>query len=201
MANFLIGCLNKSAPGKYYLIACKQLDKVNHVTMVRFINDTFMNFFLPEIVPTNKILLMVSNAASYMVKAGQQLLKVLYPNLVHVTCLAHGLNRVVEEIRNSFPTVNSLISNVKKIFLKSPLRIQIYKEKLPINTHLSPEPIITRWLTWLNAACFYAEHSLPIKELIILSFEETNIGAISKCKSILENRSLHNELCFIKLLL
>uniref|UniRef100_A0A6P7GZA6 Uncharacterized protein LOC114348782 n=1 Tax=Diabrotica virgifera virgifera TaxID=50390 RepID=A0A6P7GZA6_DIAVI len=131
-----------------------------------------MNFFLPDIVPTNKILLMVSDAASYMVKAGRQQ-KVLYPNLIHVTCLAHGLNRMTEEIRNSFPTGNSLISNVKKIFLKSPLRIQIYKEKLP-NTPLPPEPIITRWGTFLKPACFYAEHFLPIKELI-LSFEETKI--------------------------
>jgi hypothetical protein len=65
-----------------------------------------------------------------MVIAGQQL-KTTYPNLVHVTCLAHGCNRVAEHIRNEFPDVNVLISSVKKVFIKSPLRVQLYREKLP----------------------------------------------------------------------
>jgi hypothetical protein len=43
-----------------------------------------MNFFAPNVVPTDKILLMLSDAAPYMVKAGQQL-KTMYPNLVQVT--------------------------------------------------------------------------------------------------------------------
>src|SRR5258705_13193929 len=65
-------------------------------------------------------------------------------NLVHVTCLAHGLNRVAESIRMQHPQINGLISNVKKVLLKSPLRVQIYKEKLP-DVPLPPEPVITRW--------------------------------------------------------
>jgi hypothetical protein len=84
-----------------------------------------MNFFAPNVVPTDKILLMLSDAAPYMVKAGQQL-KTMYPNLVQVTCLPHG--RVAEHIRNEFPDV---ISSVKIVFIKSPLRVQMYREKLP----------------------------------------------------------------------
>ena len=41
-------------------------------------------------------------------------------------CLAHGLNRVGEEIRSKYPKVNKLVSNVKKIYLKTPLRISIF---------------------------------------------------------------------------
>jgi hypothetical protein len=40
-------------------------------------------------------------------------------------------NRVAEHIRNEFPDVNVLISSVKKVFIKSPLRVQLYREKLP----------------------------------------------------------------------
>src|SRR5258705_300655 len=78
-------------------------------------------------------------------------------NLIHVTCLAHGLNKVAESIRIQHPQINGLISNVKKVLLKSPLRVQIYKDKLP-DVPLPPEPVITRWGTWLNAAIFLANH-------------------------------------------
>lgn len=195
IANLLIGVLSSSFGGKSYLIACKQLDKTNHLTILRFVNEALMNFFRPEIVPTEKILLLLSDAATYMVKAGQQL-KMLYPNLIHVTCLAHGLNRVAEEIRNQFPDVNALIGNVKKIFLKSPLRIQLYKEKLP-NVNLPPEPVITRWGTWLNAATFYALHFTSIKELI-MDLEEVNNQAIKKCQALFKKETLGAELAFIQ---
>jgi hypothetical protein len=71
-----------------------------------------------------------------MIKASANL-NIFYKNLIHVTGLAHGINRVAEEIRCQFPLVNSLISNVKKI---SPLRVQVYKEKLPNVPPLPPEP-------------------------------------------------------------
>jgi hypothetical protein len=73
-----------------------------------------------------------------MIKASANL-NIFYKNLIHVTGLAHGINRVAEEIRCQFPLVNSLNSNVKKIFIKAPLRVQVYKEKLP-NVPLPPEP-------------------------------------------------------------
>jgi hypothetical protein len=49
-----------------------------------------MNFFRAEVVPTEKKFLMLSDAVSYMVKAGHQL-KLLYSNSIHSTCLAHAL--------------------------------------------------------------------------------------------------------------
>lgn len=68
-----------------------------------------------------------------MNKAAQQL-KVVYPNLIHVTCHAHGLNQVAEEVRQQFPLVNLLISNlVTKIF---------YEGTLTGGKSLSPQPAL-----------------------------------------------------------
>ena len=53
-----------------------------------------------------------------MIKSGKSM-KSFYPKVVHITCVAHGLHRVAEEIRNQFPQVDELISKVKKVFLKS----------------------------------------------------------------------------------
>ena len=68
-------------------------------------------------IDRKSVLLCVTDAAPYMCSAMRSL-KVLYPNMIHLTCLAHGLHRLVEFIRESFTNVNSLISNIKKIFSK-----------------------------------------------------------------------------------
>jgi hypothetical protein len=49
------------------------------------------------------------------------------------------------------------------VFLKAPTRVQRYRELLP-EKPLLPEPILTRWGTWLNAALFYNENFDSIKE-------------------------------------
>jgi hypothetical protein len=55
-----------------------------------------------------------------MVKAAKAL-AVFYPNMIFVTCLAHGLHRVCEQVRKSFPAVNKIVSNTKKVVFKQRL--------------------------------------------------------------------------------
>ncbi|KRX24248.1 hypothetical protein T07_9349 [Trichinella nelsoni] len=71
-------------------------------------------------------------------------LKVLFPNMLHLTCLAHGLHRIAEHIRCLFPDADRLISNVKKVFLKAPSRVQLFKEVAP-EIPLPPQTVLTRW--------------------------------------------------------
>lgn len=194
IAHLMIGSLREEMQIGPYLIASKQLDKTNNLTITRFIQTELSSFFLPEAVPTEKCLLLLSDAAPYMVKAAQNL-KMFYENLIHVTCLAHGLNRVAEEIRSNFPLINDLISNVKKIFLKAPLRTQLYKEKFP-ELQMPPEPVITRWGTWLKAAFFYADNYEKIKE-IIFDFDDSSKG-ISNTKKLFQNHILPKQLVFLK---
>lgn len=63
----------------------------------------------------DEVLLFVTDAAPYMVKAGITIQN-LYTKIIHVTCLAHGLRRVAEGIRNQYKNVDQLISNVKNLF-------------------------------------------------------------------------------------
>jgi len=108
---------------------------------------------------------MVTDCASYMVKAGHSL-SVFYPQLIHFTCLAHGLNRIAEEIRESFPLVNELIASTKKVFKKAPSRVAKYRQLLP-DIPLPPEPVLTRWTTWLKAAKFYSENFESVGMVLI----------------------------------
>lgn len=67
-------------------------------------------------VKEDRVLLMVSDAARYMSKAAREILMPLFPNMIHVTCLAHGLHRIAEEVRSNFEEIDGLISNIKKVY-------------------------------------------------------------------------------------
>lgn len=105
IANLLIGKLDGN-PGKSYLISCKELVGTNYETICQFVNSALKIF--PGI--EQKVLLFISDAGTYMVKAAKTL-KIFYPNVIHITCLAHAVNRVLEKIRELYPDINKLINN------------------------------------------------------------------------------------------
>lgn len=45
-------------------------------------------------------------------------LQTLFPKMLHLTCFAHGLNRLAEFIRGQSKDANALIANVKSVFVK-----------------------------------------------------------------------------------
>lgn len=194
MCHLMIGVLKEEAAGRSYLIASKEIAKTNNLTVTRFVQESLANFFLPITVPAEKILVLLSDAAPYMLKVGQNL-KIFYPNIIHVTCLAHGLNRIAEAVRSEFPLVNELISNVKKIFIKAPLRVQLYRDHFP-GIPLPPQPIITRWGTWINAAIFYAEHFDKLKNFILEFVDDSQ--CVIKSQELLKNKLIAQQLVFIR---
>ena len=92
--------------------------------------------------------LLLSDAAPYLIKCGKSL-KVFFPSLFSLTCFAHGLHRVCETARLLFEDVNSLIAWTKKVFLKAPSRISVWRNSYP-NLPLPPSPIVTRRDLWLG---------------------------------------------------
>jgi hypothetical protein len=89
----------------------KVLHCTNHSTVARFVNDKVL---WPTGIHEEKVLIFYSDAATYMLKAATAL-KVFYPNLIHFTCLAHGL-QCVAKIRAKFPQVNNFSGKKKKGF-------------------------------------------------------------------------------------
>jgi hypothetical protein len=80
--------------------------------------EKFVNDRLKALWPTRvneKVLILYSDAAAYMLKAAT-VLDVIYPNFIHFTCLAHGLKSVAEEVRAKFPEVNKLILTKENCF-------------------------------------------------------------------------------------
>ena len=88
---------------------------------------------------------------------------------------------------------------MKKVFRKAPSRIQYFKSIYNSITSLSlpPEPILTRWDTWVNAANYYCEHFEQIK-LIVNSFDDNDAVSIKNSKKYLSDQNIEAQLVVIK---
>ncbi|KAL4084079.1 hypothetical protein QTP88_029395 [Uroleucon formosanum] len=172
LLSVIIGKLSSEECTKPIVLTVEQLQKANFQTISQLFNDS-MSILWPEKIFHEKVLLYVTDAAPYMVKSGEAL-KVFYPKLIHVTCMAHGLHRVAEAIREKYQNVDRLISNSKKIFLKAPSRVNTFKDMYP-NLSLPPQPILTRWGTWLEAAIYYGKYFNECLIDTITKLEKSNI--------------------------
>ncbi|XP_022166130.1 uncharacterized protein LOC111041895 [Myzus persicae] len=193
VANVVIGTLQTDQPGKVYLLNTEVLDKANYSTITKLF-DKSMFLLWPDGIRHDDVFLFLSDAAPYMIKAGTTI-KALYSKMVHVTCLAHGMHRVAEVIRGKFPEVDKLIAKIKQIFLKAPSRTILFKNKVP-DTPLPPQPIITRWGTWLEAASYYCKYFNEVKS-VVQELDPDEAVSIKISQNIFNHNSTSADLAFI----
>lgn len=194
IANVVIGTLETDGPGQTFLLNSEVLTKANHSTIAKLF-DNSMHLLWPEEVRYDDVLLFLSDAAPYMVKSGKSI-QVFYPKVIHVTCIVHGLHLTAEKIRSNYCKVNKIIVNVKKVFLKAPYRVAIFKDKAS-NVPLPPAQILTRWGTWIRAALYYCEH-LEIIKSIVDALDKEDAISIAKSQKYFSEASLAANLVFIK---
>ena len=91
-----------------------------------------------------------TDAARYMSLAGKTL-KELYPSLMHVTCVAHLLHNCAMRVRAHFKNIDEIIATIKAATIKNKdPKKDFHDAGLPS----PPDPVITRWATWLRAALY-----------------------------------------------
>ena len=150
-----------------YVIYCSIVETVNHIVAAK-IDDCLKRLDTPR----DRFVLLLSDAANYMT-ASSAALKLLYPNLFHVTCITHLLYNCAEKVRSHFQDVDNLIARVKAPTVKNKTRRQMLSD---IGSH--PEPIVTHWGSWLHAAEYYATNLVKVHE-IFNSFNGN--GIIVRC--------------------
>ncbi|XP_003740992.2 uncharacterized protein LOC100904551 [Galendromus occidentalis] len=193
VAHTIVGTLETSL-SKSFLLNAECLEKTNSTT----ISQAFMNslsLLWPDGVRHAKVLLFVTDGAAYMRKAGS-VLQVLFSKMLHLTCAAHAVHRIAEEIRSKFPDVDELISNGKKIFLKSAARVTVFRE-IATGVPLPPQPILTRWGTWLNAAKYYAEHFVPFSN-VVHALDANDAASIREALDLLKRPAVKEDLAFLR---
>ena len=71
------------------------------------------------------------------------------------------LHNCTEKVRNAFTDFGNLIAHVKVATIKNKSRQTQFK-------HIGspPEPIVTRWGTWLKATDHYADNLIEVKKIV-----------------------------------
>lgn len=136
----------------------------------------------PTGIKFDNIRLIVTDAAPYMVKAITTFQSTFATKAIFLTCLAHGLHRVAENVRLSNPDVDKLVSSIKKFFSKSPSRRVRFAQSTDLP--LPPDPVIVRWGTWLNAVRYYADHFKDLKHYFMNLEDDKKCPIIQKVKDI-----------------
>lgn len=194
IASVIVGTLEIDKPGEIFLLTVEVLESVNHSTICRLF-DRSMVLLWPEGVRHDDVLLFVTDAAPYIVKAAKAI-KAFYSKMIHVTCLAHAFHRVAEEVRANFPEIDKLVSHTKKVFVKAPTRRQLFKSQAP-DIPLPPEPIITRWGTWIDACVYYCDYFQLVKR-VVDSLEAQDARAIQIVQELFSDSEMQGRLAYIK---
>ena len=147
----LVGSLD--ATNQTFLIDCHPLDSgsnVNSSIILHTVDDILQQL---EIKREN-FSLFLTDAARYKSLAGKTL-KELYPSLMHVNCAMR--------VRAHFKNIDEIIATIKAATIKNKDRKKDFHDAdLPS----PPDPVITRWATWLRAALYYNEN-LPAVHIIV----------------------------------
>jgi len=72
--------------------------------------DKAMGILWPEGVQYDNVLLFVSDAAPYMMKAGK-CINFLYSKCIHLTCIVHAFYRIAEKVRDEFSEVDKIVAS------------------------------------------------------------------------------------------
>lgn len=102
-----------------------------------------------------RLVLILSDQASYMLKAGRELkdMKLIFPKLNHITCIVHAISLVCQSISKQYFLVNKFFANQKAWFKNSNKRKSEFKRKTKLS--LIPFPIKIRWASWLKCANYH----------------------------------------------
>ncbi|KAJ8957861.1 hypothetical protein NQ318_001857 [Aromia moschata] len=139
VVHVLVRALDLNGISAPYLISSKRVDQTTAETITHIVGNALMNVG----ITTEQVLLFVTDAAAHMKNAGVRL-KQIYPHMVHITCLTHGLHQVAEEIRKQYPAVDKFVFATKNLLSKASDHRRNFKRALP-NIPLPTDPVCTRW--------------------------------------------------------
>ena len=172
----LVGSLD--APNQTFLVACHPLDSgsnVNSSIILHTVDDILRQL---EIKREN-FSLFLTDAARYMSLAGKTL-KELYPSLMHVTCVSHLLHNCAMRARAHLKNIDEIIATIKNKDRKK----DFHDAGLPS----PPDPVITRWATWLRAALYYSGN-LPAVRTIVNNWTSAGL-LVSRAKDAINVEDL-----------
>ncbi|KAJ4436607.1 hypothetical protein ANN_16641 [Periplaneta americana] len=167
--------LDPKTPSKLYIIYYKPLKQTNLAAVSQFVNNELKELGINE----EKMLVLYSDAASYMLKAAGAL--------------------SVYSGRQRFQQMD-FVNQQKKKFWRAPFRMQYYK-KLLLDVPLPPQPVITRWGMWIEAVNFFDELFKAVKSVVEAfsgeAFSPENVSSVYESMSAFEDSKVASLIAYI----
>ena len=107
----LVGVLAEDASNPR-LLGVRELNETNNQTVTQAINDSMIKLCDGQ-MDYSKLRVLISDSASYMLSAGSNL-KLIFTEMLHLTCAAHGVQRIAEQVRANHPHVDRFVTCLKK---------------------------------------------------------------------------------------
>uniref|UniRef100_H3AKW3 DUF659 domain-containing protein n=1 Tax=Latimeria chalumnae TaxID=7897 RepID=H3AKW3_LATCH len=171
-----------------YLLDSKFLSSVSHSTVTQAVVKTI----LEHGISFNDVRVFDTENAPYMRKCYSDVLQALFPNSVHITCLAHITNVLVSEFEKPFPLTLSFMKLFRKFFSLGRDRKDRYLQHLreaasTKEATMPPEPCSTRWSYYLRAAAYHRDHVLYQKAFMEkeIYMNESPCATLSSLKNLL----------------
>ena len=185
--NTMVGPLN-GKPGPAMLLNVEFVERTDNQSIQKSVMNA-MKILFPDQNIYPQLHLIVSDQAAYMIKAVKELknMSLVFPNLKHITCLCHALNLVANEIQSVNTHINLWISDCKKFLLKSNKRQHDFR--MSTKLRLPPNPVQTRWGTWLNAAKYYMENFDSIEHFILNYKPDSHSEAFKNLRRMLTSEA------------
>lgn len=186
--------------GKLDGTTCKPMllhTEFQHFTNSKTIQTTILNA-CNVLWPTKnrypKLKLIVSDQAAYMILACKEMkdMKLIFPNLCHVTCINHAISLVCNSIQKEFFLVNTLFSNLKTWFSHSNKRKKRYQTST--KQKLIPLPVAIRWGTWIECANYHRNHLESIRKYFNDTVEPKNSEVLYRIKKILSGKKIEDDI-------
>lgn len=197
VVSVIVGNLNGLKPRSFLLDLVYLNSSPNSSLICQAINDA-LRILWPEKIHYDRVRLLVSDQAAYMLKASKLLQAGLFTKLLHISCLNHALHRVAEFARTKYSGVNRLVASFKTTFVKCPRRRLVLKEST--QKAIPNFPVITRWGTWLYFVSYLADYLDEI-EVALSELEEEECQAIEDLNESLAQPGLRQDLQDLKKLL
>ena len=154
--------------------------------MLTSLVDTFKELDLIR----NYVLLLLSDAAPYMIKSGRLLVQ-FFPRMQHVFCTAHIVHNAIGKLVKDYRNVKNFISTLKATVVKTTSRKNLFFE---IGQPL--EHILTRWGSWLKAVKYYIRNIVEVTR-IVNSFEGEG-KIIKNTKQAVNSPGVFQDLVYIE---
>lgn len=132
-ANIIVGVLT-SLPSKPMLMHVEFMEESDASAILGLFVKSCGILWNSIDPPFHRVKLLVTDQAATMLSVGRKIKEDYCKDMLHVTCLAHCLNRVSEKVRQHHPRIHEFLNNLKESLRNSTNRRCKYKQvtKLPL---------------------------------------------------------------------